>query len=177
MTEGAISSPAAQPPSARARSDLLDPTDVRILQVLEEDGRASVSHIAREVGLTDNAVRHRLRRLRTSGVLRKVTVHVDPVQLGQRRAALVLLQLEHGTNLAPLRAHPRLALVIATRGQFQAAALVVARDSDDLDQFLADELRQMAGVRAVLALDVHPGAELPVQPSACGLALPQRARS
>lgn len=145
----------------------LDPIHLRILQILERDARTSVSRIAREVGLTDNAVRYRLRKLRSSGVVRRVTVHVDPARLGRHGAGLVLLKLTPDADLQRLRSHPSVALLLPTRGAFQGVALLTARDAEDLERSIEHDLRRDPGVEEVTVLDVGTDADLPVQPSAC----------
>lgn len=145
----------------------LDPIHLRILQILERDGRTSVSRIAREVGLTDNAVRYRLRKLRSSGVVRRVTVHVDPARLGRPRTAMALLKLAPTAELQRLRAHPCVAMILPTRGAYQAVLILTARDTAELDRFVLHELRQHPGVEDVVPLDVAPDTDVPVPPSAC----------
>lgn len=155
------------PTLALAPGFRLDPIHIRILQILERDGRTSVSRIAREVGLTDNAVRYRLRKLRSSGVVRKVTVHVDPARLGRARTGLVLLRLAPGADLTRLRHHANVAMVFPTRGAYQAALVVTARDGAELDHFVQREVRQDPAVEEVMVLDVSPDADVPLPPSAC----------
>lgn len=150
----------------RANTMRLDPIHVRILEILERDGRATVSSIAREVGLTDNAVRYRIRKLRTSGVVRRISVQVDPSRLGHQATALVLLKLAPGTDLAKWRTVKAVAMLCATRGAYQAVALIVEKDPASLERFLA-ELRRDATLHEIIVLEVEPHDNLPVAPSAC----------
>lgn len=162
------SAPAASPyftlhrPSRRG----LDAIDLRILAILEQDGRASAASLARAVGLTENAIRYRLRKLRHSGVLRAFTVHVDHALLGRPAAAIALLKLAEGTDPNALRALPSLAMLIPTSGPYQAAGLVLARNDAELLR-VQEELRGRAGVLEVTLLSIERDAPLPVPPSAC----------
>jgi DNA-binding Lrp family transcriptional regulator len=163
---------AAREPRAAPPADLLDPgqpvqldpVHLRILHILERDGRASVAAIAREVGLTDNAVRYRIRKLRNSGVVRRVTVHVDPTRLGRHQTCMLLLHLAPTADIAHLRRI--VGTLYPTRGPYQAVAVVVAKDAAALERIVA-RLRADPTVRDVVPLEVDPEAEVPVAPSAC----------
>jgi len=71
----------------------LDAIDRRIAALLEEDGRMTASEIARRVrGVSERAVRYRVDRLRSSGVLR-ITALLDPVALGYTTIGEVLIDV------------------------------------------------------------------------------------
>jgi len=59
----------------------LDSIDVRILEILQRDGRASHSTIAEEVGLTQPSVHERVKKLEQRGVIRGYTALLDPEAL------------------------------------------------------------------------------------------------
>ena len=56
----------------------LDSIDVRILEILQRDGRASHSTIAEEVGLTQPSVHERVKKLEQRGVIKGYTALLDP---------------------------------------------------------------------------------------------------
>ncbi|MFG1945308.1 Lrp/AsnC family transcriptional regulator [Nonomuraea sp. NPDC048826] len=60
----------------------LDPLDLKLLQALELDGRASFSRIAQVLGVSDQTVARRFRRLRTTVRLR-ITGVTDDSRLGR----------------------------------------------------------------------------------------------
>jgi Lrp/AsnC family transcriptional regulator for asnA, asnC and gidA len=147
----------------------LDATDYRILHLLERDARAPIAVIARDVGLTDNAVRYRLKRLHRLGVLRGSTVRVDPGRLGSV-AGIVLLSGQR-LDIDRLRALPHVAMLLPTSGAYQAAVIVLAQDPASLER-VAQSLRDACGAADAMLLRVAPGTELPIGPSACGLPAP-----
>ena len=55
----------------------LTETDYEILKILQENARASISDISRELGLSRVTVRQRLKRLVESGIIKKFTVILD----------------------------------------------------------------------------------------------------
>ena len=70
----------------------LDPTDRRLLEALQADGRASYAELGRTVGLSPSAVAERARRLEESGVITGYTCVIDAERLGLSINALVRLR-------------------------------------------------------------------------------------
>lgn len=76
----------------------LDTTDRRLVAALTRNGRATVTALAREVGLSGPAVHERLRKLADAGVVRGYTALVDPVKVNAGTAAFVALHLVPGMH-------------------------------------------------------------------------------
>ncbi len=66
--------------------------DLRLLAVLQRDGRAGYAELGRAVGLSASATAERVRRLEESGVITGYACEVDPEKLGLPIAALVRLR-------------------------------------------------------------------------------------
>ena len=60
----------------------LDRFDLAILSVLAEDGRISITDLARRIGLSKSPTQARLRRLEESGVILGYRAMLDPIRLG-----------------------------------------------------------------------------------------------
>jgi Lrp/AsnC family leucine-responsive transcriptional regulator len=73
-----------------------DPTDLRILEVLQRDGRASFTELARAVSMSASAVTERVRRLEEAGVIQGYSAVVDPERLGLPVLAFVRLRYPTG---------------------------------------------------------------------------------
>jgi Lrp/AsnC family transcriptional regulator, leucine-responsive regulatory protein len=76
----------------------LDETDVRILRLLEGNGRATYEEMARIVNLSANAVRGRVQGLIRRGVIRGIHADVDWSGLGPAIEALIDIRLRPGAN-------------------------------------------------------------------------------
>jgi Lrp/AsnC family transcriptional regulator, leucine-responsive regulatory protein len=63
-------------------NQLLDATNVRLLDVLSADPRASTAELARQLGMSAPAVRDRLTRLEEAGVIRGYRLDIDPAAIG-----------------------------------------------------------------------------------------------
>jgi len=60
----------------------LDPMDVKILRFLSDDGRTPFSHIARNLNISDVAVKKRVEKLIQRGIIRSFRVDIDLKKIG-----------------------------------------------------------------------------------------------
>ena len=56
---------------------MIDKTDILILKIMQEDGRASVSEIAKKVKLSIPAAGERIKKLSEKGLLKKFAAILD----------------------------------------------------------------------------------------------------
>ncbi|MFS8048500.1 Lrp/AsnC family transcriptional regulator [Rhizobium sp. BR 314] len=73
----------------------LDPTDLSIIEILQEDGRISVSELGRRVGLSQPAASERLKRLEERGVIVGYRAVIDPSAVGLGMLAVIRLRTTH----------------------------------------------------------------------------------
>jgi Lrp/AsnC family transcriptional regulator for asnA, asnC and gidA len=120
-----------KPPVTRGQQ--LDDTAKRIIELLQGDGRLSYSAIAKEVGLSEAAVRHRVQKLVESGVMQIVAV-TDPLQMGFARQAMVGITVAGDVRevAAELGEMEELDYIVITTGRFDILAEVVAGSDDEL---------------------------------------------
>ncbi len=76
--------------------DSVDPTDWRLLEALQENGRASYADLARAVSMSPSAVAERVRRLEESGVIAGYSVIIEPERIGLNILAFVRLRYPTG---------------------------------------------------------------------------------
>jgi len=73
----------------------LDPTDIAIIELLQDDGRMSVSELGRKVGLSQPAASERLKRLEERGIIEAYRAVIDPAALGLGMMAVIRLRTTH----------------------------------------------------------------------------------
>lgn len=144
MTSTSSTLPAAPAPPAGE----LDRLDKSIIERLQRDGRCSYAAIARTVGLSEPAVRQRVRRLLDSGVVQVVGV-TDPLSLGFARQAMIGIRAsgdlrETADRLAGL---PEIDYVVICAGSFDLLVELVVHDDHHLLGILNDAIRAIPGVR------------------------------
>jgi Lrp/AsnC family leucine-responsive transcriptional regulator len=72
----------------------LDPTDWRILEELQAEGRLSFNELGRRVSLSPPSVAERVRRLESLGVISGYRAVVDPARAGQPVAAFIQMRCD-----------------------------------------------------------------------------------
>jgi Lrp/AsnC family leucine-responsive transcriptional regulator len=133
----------------------LDRTDVRILALLQDDGRLSHVEVAAKVGLSPSPCTRRIRRLEKSGVIEKYAAIVDPKRVGQNVLAFVQIKLERHTDEVIeqfrrlLAERPEVISAHAMTGEMDFLLRVVVPDLDALGRLTLHQLLKLPGVRDV----------------------------
>lgn len=134
----------------------LDKIDEQILALLSRDARTSNREVARMIGLSDTAVRKRLKRLSSAGIA-KVTAVIHPLSKGYTLAALVRLRTPPAEARAIAERAAKLEPVSFTAmsaGRFNVAALIMARDESHLAELLYGEFRCWPGVHEIVTVRI-----------------------
>lgn len=136
----------------------LDETDRALINALRIDGRMALAALGSEVGLSGDAVRERLRRLTSEGIV-QITCSIDARLLGFHTLALLGLNVRSsarriGEDLARV---PEFDLVGCTSGRFDLFVEAVCRDEVHLLSTIDAYIREradVAGVTTFTYLDV-----------------------
>ena len=127
---------------------MLDAQDKAIIAELQRDGRAPYAAIADTVGLSETAIRKRVKRLTDAGVVQIVAV-TDPMQLGFDRQAMIGIRV--AGPLEPvaeaLSAMPEVDYVVITAGSYDVLAEVVCESDAHLLELVSGRIRAVEGVR------------------------------
>ena len=125
----------------------LDDVAKQIIEHLQRDGRRSYAAIAKDVGLSEAAVRQRVQRMIDAGIMQIVAV-TDPMQVGFRRQAMVGVRVTGDTNIVAdaLAALPEADYVLTTAGSFDVMVEVVCEDDAQLLELLSHKIRGIPGV-------------------------------
>lgn len=131
----------------------MDELDRRLLQLLQEDGRAPFTQLAKKVGLSETAVRSRYKNLVEQGVVRTVSI-VDPYALDFQAPALINIAVEPGQLEAVARQVgdlPETAYLVATLGPYDLLAEVYCRNLKQLTELVTQRIQSIPGVRSTAA--------------------------
>lgn len=133
----------------------LDRTDIRILELLQRDGRLSHVELAERVGLSPTPCTRRVRRLEKLGIIRGYAALVEPKRVGQNVLAFVQIKLErHPDDVVErfrrtLEERPEVVSAHAMTGEMDFLLQVVVTDLDALGHFTLHQLLKLPGVRDV----------------------------
>ncbi len=133
----------------------LDRIDLRILDHLQRQGRATNLELAQAAGLSPAQAHRRHRRLEERGVIARYEARLVPSRLGLSVTAFIHVAMEKGH----LRELPKFQDLIAdvpevlecysVTGDFDYVIKVVAADLKSLSQLLMDKLMRLPGVDSV----------------------------
>lgn len=134
--------------------DSLDSTDWRLLEALQENGRASYADLARTVSMSPSAVAERIRRLEDAGVISGYSVIIEPERIGLNILAFVRLRYPTG-NYKPfhdlVRATPEIIEAHHVTGEDCFVLKVLARSMRHLEEVSG----RIAGLGAVTTSVVY----------------------
>src|SRR5881392_3111562 len=73
----------------------MDATDLRLVDLLQRNGRATQLELAKAVGLSQPAVAERIKKLEERGVITGYAARIDAAQLGIDITAFIGVGIEH----------------------------------------------------------------------------------
>lgn len=136
----------------------LDGTDRAIIAALTHDARASFADVGLVVSLSAPAVKRRVDRLRSAGVIRGFTAVVDPAALGWTTEAFVEIHCTPRTTPAQIttamKRHPEVVDAFTISGDADALVHLRAATVSHLDDVL-ERLRAesfITGTRSMIVL-------------------------
>ena len=133
--------------SLRNSLDVSD-VDAGIIRALQADGRRPYTAIAKEVGLSEAAVRQRVQRLIDEGVMQIVAV-TDPLRVGLHRQAMVGLRVDDDVRevARQLAASKEIDYVVICSGAYDVLVELTARDDEHLLEVINGHIRSIPGIR------------------------------
>lgn len=129
---------------------MIDETDLRILDELRKDGRASFSNIADKLGIATSTVTGRVQKLEDKDIITGYKPEIDYENLGFELTAMIAIKAEAEKiedTAEKLESNKRVLSFFEVTGKTDM--IVVSRfiDREDMNAFLK-ELQQTDGVRS-----------------------------
>lgn len=127
-------------------SEELDPTDAKILDLIQKDAALSVADIAERVGLSSSPCWRRIKRMEETGVIRCRVTLLDTKQLGLNFevVANVKLALPSKDNLEAfedmIQKWPEVTECMTVTGAVDYVVHIVTTDMHAYDDFLREKL-------------------------------------
>jgi len=141
----------------------IDDTNIAIIKLLR-DGRRSFKNIAKSLGVAENTVRSRVKKLEQEGVL-EVTGLVNPEALPRHRAIVVGVKLKtmdlvkKGEEFSKLKGVVSVSVVT---GRYDLMLLVLLNDAFGLLEFYTEEVSKIKDVQSVETFVVYKSYNLKV---------------
>lgn len=127
---------------------VLDKIDYKIIQHLIEDGRVSFSAVAKDVNLTDVAIKKRFERLKRKGILNAITADLNLKALGYENPIYVQIRTEIGKNkevVKKLRDFDYIMELYQILGEYNFLAKLIVPNLESAENFI-DRLGTIDGI-------------------------------
>ncbi len=127
-----------------------DRIDIKIVNLLLEDGRMSASEMSRRMGdISERSIRYRIERMIDDGVI-QISAVVSPEALGLTIKADVWLEVESDLILEvakKMAAFENVTYVACGIGQNDISIQIAAKDTAEVYYFVTEVIRKVTGVR------------------------------
>lgn len=150
----------------------LDEIDLKLLQELERDADRTNVELARLIGLSPAATLNRVRRLKESGVIRRIAARLDPDAAGFPLRVYVTVTFAHNDDstesrfASVVRKLPQVIFADSVAGETDALLTIVARDVAELQKVLV-LLQARGGAQRVITYlrlaELKPESPLPLR--------------
>ena len=133
----------------------LDPTDRRILELLQKEPGINAAELGDRIGLSQSACWRRMQGLRDDGVIKDQPVKIDREKVGLNTMVFAHVKLtSHGrSNLAAfseaVSEYPEVLDCYVVLGNVDFLLRIVTEDIKAYEQFFFEKLSQLPGIQEV----------------------------
>jgi DNA-binding Lrp family transcriptional regulator len=143
----------------------IDETDLKILELLQEDCKLGVQKISQTVGKGISTVHARIKALEQRSIIKQYSAILDPLLLDRSTLALIFVTIRYRVPNQPdllsqrefceeISKHPYVQEVFVLSGQFDVFMKVRTRDVEEMNRFIVDFLRELPAVERTLTMFV-----------------------
>ncbi len=123
-------------------------SNFQLLKILRENSRTPLVKIAEKLGVTETAVRKRIKKLEKEGVIRRYTIEVNPKKIGFEMVSLIGLDTKPENYLSVLEELKEMEEVVSlysSSGDHMIMAECWFRNSEELSKFV----KKLEGIEGV----------------------------
>lgn len=133
-----------------------------MMEILQDDGRISVSELGRRVGLSQPAASERLKRLEERGIIKGYRAVIDPASIGLDMMAVIRLRTTHEyikTCLQQFSEMPQVVEVLRLTGEDCFHLKVIVPSPTELES-IVDAVARYGSVTTAIVLRSEPAKRL-----------------
>lgn len=128
----------------------MDSIDLKIINVLKENSRATTSEISKKVNLSIPAVAERIRKMEQGGIIEQYTIKVNRDKINYKLLAFIFVNIDKTENAEEFRKnivqHSSVLECHHVAGEFDYLLKVLVEDTKALEYFLSNILKKIKGV-------------------------------
>ena len=124
----------------------MDDKDKEIIKILKDDGRAGYIDIGKKIGLSEGAVRKRIKTLSESGVIRKFTVKIGVTE-GAEAVTLLATNPSYPTQEVSKKilAIPNVETIYEVTGEYDIIAVIGGMNVNEVNECI-EKIRRVEGI-------------------------------
>jgi len=127
-------------------SNLLDPIDEKIISILKINSRQPFVEIAKEIGLSESAIRRRVKNLMDTKIIKRFSVELDNKN---RTSAITLISVTSTSDTSTvsnaLMSLNGVEVIYEITGQYDIAAIISSSSVAEINRCI-DDVRRIEGV-------------------------------
>ncbi len=130
----------------------VDTLDMKILKLLEKDGRTSFTEVAKNLKLNESTIRKRVLRLQEKRVIKKFSVDLDPSKIGLNTVAIVGVDVEPVKLIEAAQEIceiPEARYVATSTGDHMIMTEIWAKDGRELTKLISNRIGKIEGVKKI----------------------------
>jgi Lrp/AsnC family transcriptional regulator, regulator for asnA, asnC and gidA len=124
----------------------IDSFDEKIIKILQNDARKPFVEIANTIGLSESAVRRRVKNLIDNNIIRKFTIEINN---SEKTSAITLISVASSSDTSTVTSKllnlEGVDVIYEITGQYDIAAIISAPAISEINSYI-DEVRKIEGV-------------------------------
>ncbi|MEP0825328.1 MAG: Lrp/AsnC family transcriptional regulator [Nitrososphaera sp.] len=124
----------------------IDETDEKIIRILQADSRKAFVEIANDIGLSESAVRRRVKNLVDTGIIKRFTIELGA---SDKTSAITLISVTSTADTSAVSGRLMklggVEVVYEITGQYDIAAIIAAPAIAEINKCI-DDIRKIEGV-------------------------------
>ncbi|MGE0243203.1 MAG: AsnC family transcriptional regulator [Nitrososphaeraceae archaeon] len=124
----------------------IDSFDEKIIKILQNDARKPFVEIANTIGLSESAVRRRIKNLTDNNVIKKFTIEINN---SEKTSAITLISVASSSDTSTVTSKllnlEGVDVIYEITGQYDIAAIISAPVISEINSYI-DEVRKIEGV-------------------------------
>lgn len=124
----------------------IDSFDEKIIKILQNDARKPFVDIANTIGLSESAVRRRIKNLTDNNIIKKFTIEINN---SEKTSAITLISVASSSDTSTVTSKllnlEGVDVIYEITGQYDIAAIISAPAISEINSYI-DEVRKIEGV-------------------------------
>ncbi len=124
----------------------IDSFDEKIIKILQNDARKPFVEIANTIGLSESAVRRRIKNLIDNNIIKKFTIEINN---SEKTSAITLISVASSSDTSTVTSKllnlEGVDVVYEITGQYDIAAIISAPAISEINSYI-DDVRKIEGV-------------------------------